>query len=76
MVPNPESIRDAKGFLTRNMPGSRAYSETADQPALAAVFDIQTARSRSDSFDKCCREVRRLLDEALGQAAEGDPQFG
>jgi hypothetical protein len=66
VVPDPESVRGAKGLITRNMLGSRAYSETLDQPALAAVFDIQTARSRSDSFDKCCREVERLFDEVVG----------
>lgn len=75
-VPNSESIRDAKRFLTRNMPGSQAYSETADQPAMSALFDIQLARTRSDSFDKCCREVRRLFEEGLGRGLEGDPQFG
>ena len=64
-VPDPEAVGGAKGFLTRNMPGSRAYSETLDQPALAALFDLQLARQRSDSFDKCCREVERLFREAL-----------
>ncbi|HUT92543.1 MAG TPA: DUF4276 family protein [Thermoguttaceae bacterium] len=64
-VPDPEAVGDAKKLLTRNMPGSRAYSETLDQPALAALFDLQLARQRSDSFDKCCREVERLFREAL-----------
>jgi len=68
-VPDPEAIADAKKWLTRNMPGSRAYSETLDQPALAARFDLQLARQRSDSFDKCWREVERLFREASGPAA-------
>jgi len=68
-LPDPEALSDAKKWLTRNMPGSRAYSETLDQPALAARFDLQLARQRSDSFDKCCREVERLFREALGRAA-------
>ena len=57
---NPESIRDAKGWLSRVMAGNRGYSETTDQPALAAQFDITSARS-ADSFDKFYREVERLL---------------
>ena len=60
-IPDPESIRDAKGFLTGHMSGNRAYSPVVDQPALAAVFDMQAARRRSDSFDKFCREIERLF---------------
>jgi hypothetical protein len=60
-VADPEAIRDAKGLLTKSMEGTRAYSEVLDQPALTATFDIELARKRSDSFDKCWREVVRLL---------------
>ena len=67
---DPEAIRDAKGRLTRLMQGSRAYSPTTDQPALTALFDVHTARSRSDSFDKCWREIQRLLGEASRQPPE------
>ena len=66
-VSDAESIHDAKGALTRNMAGSQAYSPVADQPALTAVFDMQFARQRSDSFDKCWREIERLLSEASGE---------
>ena len=58
--PNPEDIRGAKEWLRRHMPRIRKYSETVDQPALTSVFDIQAAR-RADSFDKCYREICRLL---------------
>jgi len=60
-VTDPESIRDAKGVLTELMPSGRAYSPTADQPAFAAAFSLEIARAGSDSFDKCWREVTRLL---------------
>jgi len=60
-IDHPESLRDAKGIITRHMVGSRAYSETLDQPALTALLNIQAARRRSASFDKCCREVERLF---------------
>lgn len=57
----PEEIQGAKEWLSDRMEGTRRYKETLDQPALTAVFDIALARRRSDSFDKCCREVTRLL---------------
>ncbi|MEO8596408.1 MAG: DUF4276 family protein [Candidatus Solibacter sp.] len=58
---NPERIRDAKGWLSSQMPANRPYSPPRDQPALAAIFDIPTARERAPSFDKFCREVERLI---------------
>jgi hypothetical protein len=56
---DPEGVRDAKGWLGDRM-AERKYVETLDQPSLARRFDIDLAR-RSDSFDKCYREVVRLL---------------
>jgi hypothetical protein len=57
---NPESVRGAKEWLSRRMPQNRRYAETTDQAALTAVFDMQAAR-QADSFDKCYREIVRLL---------------
>ena len=65
---DPEAIRGAKEWLSHRMEGSRTYSETQDQPALAALFDIEQAR-QVDSFDKCYRDITRLLNE-LRQATE------
>lgn len=59
---NPEAIRDAKGWLEAHLPRGRAYSPTTDQPALAAMFDLDLARERAPSFDKFYRDVRRLLE--------------
>ena len=59
---NPEGIRGAKEWLSHQMESSRTYSETQDQPALAALFDFEQAR-QADSFDKCYRDIVRLLDE-------------
>ena len=59
----PETIRGAKEWLTHRMEGSRTYSETHDQPALTALFDMEQAR-RVDSFDKCYRDLVRLLEES------------
>ena len=57
---DPESIRAAKGWLDRQMPPNRCYRETLDQPALASLFDMASAR-RAQSFAKCYREVAKLL---------------
>ncbi len=59
---HPESIRGAKEWLTEKMPLGRAYAETTDQPAFAAVFDMGAAR-RADSFDKCYRDIKNMLEQ-------------
>lgn len=59
---NPETIRGAKEWLRRHMQTGKTYRETRDQPALAALFDLEQAR-QADSFDKCYREIVRLLEE-------------
>lgn len=58
---DPEAIRGAKEWLSAHMTGGRRYSETLHQPAFAAQFDMDLARKRSPSFDKCMRDVLRLL---------------
>ncbi len=57
----PEDIRDAKGYLGRQMTGGRTYVEVDDQPALAGHFDLQSARQRCPSFDKFIRDVESLV---------------
>jgi hypothetical protein len=48
--PQPESVRDAKGALEERMESGSFYSETADQVALSALFDMKAAYSKSRSF--------------------------
>jgi hypothetical protein len=76
--PDPEDVADAKGWLRRHMPPNRKYSETTDQPALTAVFDVDLARSHADSFDKCYREIetllRKLTQPAPAQAPETETE--
>ena len=62
LVPHhdPESIQDAKGWLTNHSRPGTAYRETLDQPALTQVFDIESAR-KSPSFDKLCRDLAALF---------------
>ena len=59
---DPEAVRNAKGWLDRRMENNKSYSETTDQPALTALFDIEQAR-QADSFDKCYRDIVYLLEE-------------
>ncbi len=66
LVAHPEMVRNAKGILTQCMEGTRAYSPVVDQPALAALFDLNLARRHSDSFDKFWREVERLFAITTG----------
>ncbi len=59
---DPEALRGAKGAVSRFMPQNKPYSETADQAALSAVFDLGQAY-RGASFRKLVQEVCRLLEE-------------
>lgn len=59
--PDAEEVRGAKEWLRRHMSPGSSYAPTQDQPALTALFDIGAARAASPSFDKCHREVVRLL---------------
>jgi len=59
--PDPESVRDAKRWLGERMAGGRVYQPPQDQAALTSVFDVDAARRGAGSFDKCYREVVRLL---------------
>jgi len=59
--PDPEAVRGAKEWLQHRMQWGRSYTESSDQPAFTSAFDINAAR-RSDSFDKCHREIVRLLN--------------
>ncbi len=56
---NPESKRDAKGWLAEKM-GSK-YEERIHQPAFTNEFDLQMARAAAPSFDKLCRDLITML---------------
>lgn len=63
--PDPEAIRDAKGWLTKQMPPGRCYSPTQDQAAFTAQLDLTLARRHSRSFQKLWRDVERILHHSL-----------
>ena len=57
---DPEGIRGAKKRLSGNMEGAR-YLEVDDQPAFAAVMDLETTRMNCPSFAKLVRDVEHLV---------------
>ena len=72
---NPEAKRDAKGALEQFMPRGRAYSETGDQDAMSAVFDMALAHRRNRSFRKLVKAVGDLARQ-LGQPVPAWPPVG
>lgn len=56
-LPNdPETTGQGKGWIEERFRGAK-YTETLDQPAMTAAFDLLLCRRRSPSFDKLCREL-------------------
>ena len=58
--PDPEAIRDAKGWLSGKMPPGQPYRETLHQAALSATLDLEAARE-APSFDKLWRDASSLI---------------
>ena len=56
-----ESIRDAKGRLSRLFPGSRIYKETEDQAPMAHRINFSEAMARSRSFNRLCHAMDELI---------------
>lgn len=63
--PDPEAVRDAKGWIQQHRTDGFAYSPVADQPALAGIFDLPMARAHAASFDKLWRDIERLMRETV-----------
>ncbi len=55
---DPEEQRARKKWVADRLGG---YSETLDQPRLAAGMDLAMCRERSPSFAKLCRELEKRL---------------
>jgi hypothetical protein len=61
--PDPEQPRGAKGKLEERMEEGRSYSETADQPAFSAEFEMEPTYKK-------CRSFRHLV-KVFGELARG-----
>lgn len=72
---DPESVRDAKGFVTKNLAGTRRYSETADQAALTDRFDFESAYRRCRSFRRLVTAVGTILEKAGVGATSWPPPW-
>lgn len=59
---DPESLRNAKGWLSEARPRGMAYKETMHQVRLAARVDLDRLRHRSSSFQRFEQAVLRLLN--------------
>lgn len=59
---DPESIRDAKGWLTHHRTDGPKYEPTVDQAPLASAFGMEEAQAASRSFRKFRCEVEFLLN--------------
>lgn len=57
--PDPEAVRDAKGWLSDHTPRGRSYKPTVDQAALAQIFDLDQAQG-ARSFRKFIKDVLEL----------------
>jgi len=58
--PHPESMRDAKGEMTRRM--LETYRPTRHQASFAALIDLDSAADNSRSFRRLLSSVEALLD--------------
>jgi len=70
LPPNPDTIRNAKGWIGKHMPSGRNYREIADQPAFAATYDLETARNHSRSFRKLCKELETHCSQFMNTAIQ------
>jgi len=59
---DPETIRDAKGFLTNTMERDHHYISTVDQSTFAARFELTKALESCRSFKKFHDDFRRIVD--------------
>ena len=61
---DPESIRDAKGWISKRLPSGRAYKPTTDQTKLTAKVDIERLRQSSASFHRFESAVLKLASSS------------
>jgi hypothetical protein len=69
----PERPRNAKKHLEQRMRRGFSYSETADQAALTAQFDLAVAYAQCRSFRKMTSAFGQLLESAGTEIDEWPP---
>jgi len=68
-----EARRDAKGWISDQMPRGKNYRETVDQIALTQKIDIELAYQKSRSFKRLVDAVSWLIDPTNADAAVVSP---
>jgi hypothetical protein len=58
---DPESVRDAKGFISRMLPKGRVYKPMADQARITKRLDLDSLRARSPSLQRFEQALLRLV---------------
>ena len=76
ICPNdPESIRDAKGWLEERMPSDRAYKPILDQDDLTHHIAIDLVHEKSRTFRRLYHAVEELVDAVDAGASAVTPSF-
>jgi len=57
----PEDISDVKGWIGRNMPGSRSYKPAFDQAPMTKMIDTAVAYHNSRSFRRFSKAICELV---------------
>ena len=70
---NVESIRDAKGWISRQVFPEGRYKETFHQPSMTTLIDFDLAAQRSRSLCRLLHAVELLVQHA-GQGGFVSPQ--
>jgi hypothetical protein len=58
---DPERVRDAKGWISENLPKGVAYKPAVDQARLTAMLDLTRLAERSPSFVRFQNCIKNLL---------------
>ena len=67
----PESIRDAKGWLTSHLPDGVSYKPTLDQARYTSAIDVARVFERSRSFRRLCHALDQLATGRPGDVTPG-----
>ncbi len=67
--PDPEAVRDAKGWISKARPKGLAYKETTHQASLSAQLNLARLRERSPSFRRFEAAVLTLLAKPPQESA-------
>ncbi|MEM1055246.1 MAG: DUF4276 family protein [Bacteroidota bacterium] len=70
---DPETRRNAKGWLTDQMPYGTAYKPNLDQARFTGRIDFDLAHERSRSFRRLCNALDQLVERA-GEAGVVTPE--